>query len=354
MQLSERNDYRGIFESHTARLPNVMIACVYGKDSLIVVERRFRRFRRFDCLVEYLICHGQGSVRRIERTEKVLTECRKPISKKSKMAVVRTGAQMLVIICNWDFTIDMIAFTPATASSSVSSTMSMRDAGDRLITLLREDPILQPLYQEALAKVAAERLERNLRRLLKRFAVDLQKEAENAQQRDAAHFVRSRARNSAHIICCSLSCNEPKPVPKSVATARIPQEAEFAENISDNSSDSDNQGDGPADLRELEVFIVTSRAFETLRLNLRLFIFPEESSTPTSQRDIKSIIEDNPISELPTTADEAREKVESCTLGLKTGNPIPKEMNGYNVMSKSRSTTATKTTLGSRFNIFVR
>jgi len=83
------------------------MACVYEKDSLIAVERRFRGFR----LVEYLICHDQGSVRRIDRTKKVLTECKKPISEESKMAVVRTDAQMHVIICNWDFTIDMIKFT---------------------------------------------------------------------------------------------------------------------------------------------------------------------------------------------------------------------------------------------------
>src|SRR5450432_2913314 len=57
-------------------------------------------------------------------------------------------------------------FSVATASS-MSSVMSTHGAGDRLIALLREDPILQPLYQEAIAKVAAERLVRNLRRLIK-------------------------------------------------------------------------------------------------------------------------------------------------------------------------------------------
>jgi hypothetical protein len=38
--------------------------------------------------------------------------------------------------------------------------MSTTGAGDQLIALLHEDPILQPLYHQALAKSAAEKLER--------------------------------------------------------------------------------------------------------------------------------------------------------------------------------------------------
>lgn len=47
----------------------------------------------------------------------------------------------------------------------MSSIMSTYRAGDRLMMLLREDAILKPLYQDAISKVAAEKLERNLRRL---------------------------------------------------------------------------------------------------------------------------------------------------------------------------------------------
>jgi hypothetical protein len=111
LQLSERSGDQGTFERHTARLPDVVMACVYEKDSLIVVERRFRRFRWADFLVEYLICHGQGSVLCIDRTEKALTKCERLISQKSEMAVVRNDTQMLVIIANWNFSVDKIAFT---------------------------------------------------------------------------------------------------------------------------------------------------------------------------------------------------------------------------------------------------
>jgi hypothetical protein len=160
------------------------------------------------------------------------------------------------------------------SGSSMSSIVSTHGAGDRLATLLLENPILRPMYQEALAKVTLERLERNLRRMLKLFAFDLRKEAENPKQKNAARFVRSRARNSAHIICRSLNSEMPQPTASSLPVINITQE--IVEDASDNSSESDTQKVEPQDLRELEAFIVTSSAFEALTLNLRLFIYPEE------------------------------------------------------------------------------
>jgi hypothetical protein len=159
------------------------------------------------------------------------------------------------------------------SGSSMSSIISTQGASDCLISVLREDTILQLLYQEALTKVAADRFERNLRRLLKQFAIDLLKEAENSQQRGAANFVRSRVRSSANIICSSLNRSGFKPVPKTLVTVEIPQEA--AGDALDGSSESGDQEDDPTDLQQLEVFIINSRAFEKLRQNLRLLIYPE-------------------------------------------------------------------------------
>ena len=85
------------------------MACVYEKDSLIVVEKRSRG-HRFE-LVEYQISQGRDNVRRVDVRGKVLMECEKSVSEKSKMCIVRTDTQMLIIICNWDFMIDIIAFT---------------------------------------------------------------------------------------------------------------------------------------------------------------------------------------------------------------------------------------------------
>jgi hypothetical protein len=53
------------------------------------------------------------------------------------------------------------------------------------------------------------------------------------------------------------------------------------------------------------------------------------------------------------TAHASGEKVESCTLGLEPGNPIPAVINGYDMITKYRNITARKTILGSWFSIFV-
>jgi hypothetical protein len=203
------------------------------------------------------------------------------------------------------------------SASSMSSMMSTYGAGDRLIALLREDPVLRPLYQEGFAKISAEKLERNLRRLLKRFAVDLRKEAENLQQRCAAHFVRSRATNSAHIICSSLGGNETKMTPK--LFLHVPREAEAKEleDVSDNSSDSDNQDDELADLCKLEEFLVTSRAFETLRQNLRLFVYPEDSAAAVPKLGVNIATDECQSFEPAIAVAEPRQDTESCALESK-------------------------------------
>jgi hypothetical protein len=90
-----------------------MMACVYEGNSLIVVEKQFnfRRLRWVECLVEYLVIHSQDNVQGIDKKGEVLVKCDGSISEKSKMVAIRSNGQMLVIICNWDFTINMIAFT---------------------------------------------------------------------------------------------------------------------------------------------------------------------------------------------------------------------------------------------------
>jgi hypothetical protein len=56
------------------------------------------------------------------------------------------------------------------------------------------DHVIRPLCLEALIIVAHERFERNLRRLLGSFAIELKKEARNSQEINAARFVKFRAR----------------------------------------------------------------------------------------------------------------------------------------------------------------
>jgi hypothetical protein len=160
----------------------------------------------------------------------------------------------------------------------MSSIFDPAGAAERLVEVLFGDETLRELYHEALSRVTVERLERNLRRLLKLFAVELRKEAETPEQRAAAGFIGNRARNSAHIICNKLGRGKFVVELKSLNPTIEPTLAtQDAGEISDDSSDSDSPDDDPAELGQLERFIVTARAFESLRSNLRLFIYTAEA-----------------------------------------------------------------------------
>ena len=156
------------------------------------------------------------------------------------------------------------------SGSSMSSVTGSQGASERFVALLLSDDIIKPLCNEALATVATERFERNLRRLLKELAVELRKEAETVQQRDAAHFVRYRARNSAHMICNSLNQKR---------HARKPIQVEL-DYISED-SDSGSSDDEVNDLQQLEAFIRTSKAIQLFRERLRDFIYPGDAKDNT-------------------------------------------------------------------------
>lgn len=152
-------------------------------------------------------------------------------------------------------------FSIATGSS-MSSIASPQSAVERLVSLLLNDSDIKSLCTVFLLNNDdRERLERNLRRLLKEFAVGLRQEAASAQQRHAAHFVRLRARNSAHMICSSLSKKKKTVELKEVGVEYMSEESE-----------SDSSDDEVDDLQGLETFVKTSKAFETLRENLKNFV----------------------------------------------------------------------------------
>jgi hypothetical protein len=159
--------------------------------------------------------------------------------------------------------------------SSMSSVHDTQGAIERLVALLLGDSNFKSLCLEALGKFTADRFERNVRRLLQFFALDLQKEAESPQQRSAAHFVLYRARNSAHIIRGRLQTNgDARGAPTDSVLLSI-EEAE--DEISDESSDPEGPENDPFDLQQLERFILSSKALKTLQLKLRYFIYQEEA-----------------------------------------------------------------------------
>jgi hypothetical protein len=75
-------------------------------------------------------------------------------------------------------------------------------AADEFITLLLDDEELRVLFAAAIQsdRVGPERFERNLRRLLNRYSVDLKEEAERNEEKAAVYLIRSRSRYLANDI----------------------------------------------------------------------------------------------------------------------------------------------------------
>jgi hypothetical protein len=148
---------------------------------------------------------------------------------------------------------------------SGTSMSSVSDPGpsDRLVQLLLEDSEFHPLCLAGLISVSHDRFERNFRRLLK---------STSKQERQSAHFVGSRARNIAHIICNNL---KPSILMKKALTPEIVKDEEpedfFEESASDQSEDEVD------DLQKLEEFIKNSSALELLRRSLRAFVYPRKA-----------------------------------------------------------------------------
>ncbi|KAF7913064.1 uncharacterized protein EAF01_002085 [Botrytis porri] len=209
--------------------------------------------------------------------------------------------------------------------SSMSSLSVSQTATDRLVRLLLEDAIIKPLCEDALREnlMSWERFERNLSRLLKGFAVELRKEAQTREQRQAAHLVRFRARNSAHVICSTLRTEkEPKGsnnVSGSSTASRVNVEEEETECDLDMDDDSDSASesseDAADDFQHLELFVKDSKAFELFREKLRIFIHPQKAqqsiiSTPmaASRRNSLTSKSNNWVIALPGMLHEVKEE----------------------------------------------
>jgi hypothetical protein len=145
------------------------------------------------------------------------------------------------------------------SGSSKSSIRGPQGASERLAFIFFDDTALQSSCIEAVEKIPLERLERNLRRLLRVFSKDLEEEAATPKEKQVAKYVGTQARRSAYLICTELD-------PDSEGSMSKKTSEEFSD------SDSDVDGDDLADLDYFEAFISNSLAFEALRVNLGQFV----------------------------------------------------------------------------------
>lgn len=178
-------------------------------------------------------------------------------------------------------------FSSMFSGSSQSSIGDSQNHTEKIAKLIFEDDILQPLCFAAVDTMPLERFERQLRRSLKLFAVDLSKEAISDRERKAAKFVRVRARNTAHLVCDELDAASKIRKKKQSAGPRVWEETDY--------SDCSNDEDSTPDIRELELFIRGSRALKDLRMTLGLFV----QKAANNFREDEELWRKESLSELP-------------------------------------------------------
>jgi hypothetical protein len=152
--------------------------------------------------------------------------------------------------------------------SSASTIAETNDASQRVLSILKTDAALNVLYTDSITKTSVDKFNRNFGILLKRFAVDLEKEASCWNEQRAAQFIRGRARAIA----------------QKVATTVFPSQQEshtiqsyIVEQDKAESSDDSDFEEEPDEFAELEIFITSSTAFRKLRDNIRGFLGLEPS-----------------------------------------------------------------------------
>jgi hypothetical protein len=208
------------------------------------------------------------------------------------------------------------------SGSSKSSVLSPAGAGEMLIELFLSDNHLSLLFQEALKRVTADKFERNFCRILKRFSIELRREAENSQQRSIAHIVRYQARNSAHAIRNSIWSSRKSQVDVTPKFEMLHEPVNIDSDESDDDFGPDYEGD--TDLQQSEDFIIASQAFVKLRHRLTLFIHSingtkiDDEGSPLQTLNMRIYVASNPQVGNPKrvnkTDDKADlEKQELCT-----------------------------------------
>ena len=176
-------------------------------------------------------------------------------------------------------------------------------AANEFISLLLEDQTLTPLLSTAFDRIKADRLERNIKRLLKVYAIDLRQEASGDIEKEAVQLILMRARYIAYRVrqCYDKSAPDETGRFERLIDQSPEKRALLADYLrgktrqgiqtslsepdvdddddgdaSDSSPSSEAEADQPElnDLDRVKVFMVESAAYQRFRQNLRDFVLP--------------------------------------------------------------------------------
>ena len=163
--------------------------------------------------------------------------------------------------------------------SSLYSCQDIQTASKELIWLFLSDKALACAFNEVFedGKISATRFERNLRRLLKQFSIELGKEAQESSERVAARFTGNHAREIAHKIT-QIKEHDPKVaqnMDNNVLSALESRKANANEIQSSEGSGLEDYDQGDyTSLQLVQAFIVSSRALKFLRHRVLRFVQP--------------------------------------------------------------------------------
>lgn len=164
-------------------------------------------------------------------------------------------------------------------------------ATKRLIAIFQDDTVLKPLYHQALddPAIGSAKLERNLRRLFKHCAHDLEKEAKDRLEYLGARLVSFQARPLARSIVSRFGGSSSAPT--------IPNPGDESEDSSDDDEQPQTFDDAVfEDLATFSTFLVQSEAFQLLRESVAKFASPKRSQNSTERPAMAvSFLSDDPL-----------------------------------------------------------
>ncbi|KIX01182.1 uncharacterized protein Z518_08907 [Rhinocladiella mackenziei CBS 650.93] len=195
--------------------------------------------------------------------------------------------------------------SPGTTATGSSTTLvgEVLAAANEFVSLLLEDQTLTPLFSTAFDRIKADKLERNIKRLLKKYAIDLRQEAKGDVEKKAVQLIQKRARYIAYRVRLHYDkstvdkavwfeqltkmSSDKRALMEDYLRGRTDKSTESLQrkphgdddndgDASDSSISTEAEADQPElnDLDRVKLFMFESAAYQRFRQNLKDFVLP--------------------------------------------------------------------------------
>jgi hypothetical protein len=163
-------------------------------------------------------------------------------------------------------------FSTFSSQSSASSVTVSTDIRERIILLLSGDAQLKFIFEEAAFSVSLDSFEKELRRCLKQFSVNLKSEVTEPLVNRAAKVVRKHARGTAHALRIKLE----KMSDGNRSKAHLSDADDDQLDEHNQESDNDLSGGEEQQIPDLEGIMTSTNSFQHLRDSVSLLVYPDE------------------------------------------------------------------------------